>query len=43
VQPVPGGYRVDVPAFPFLALVVVARVLRPLVPHELVPDRQDVK
>jgi hypothetical protein len=43
VQPVPGGYRVDVPDFPFLALVVVARVLRPLGPHELAPDRQDVK
>jgi hypothetical protein len=41
VQRVPGGYRVDVPAFPFLAVVVVAR--DPLVPHDVVPDRQDVK
>ena len=44
VHPVfPSGYRVDLPAFSFLAVLVVARRLRPLVPHEQVPDRQDVK
>lgn len=43
VRRVPGGYRVDLPAFPFLAVVVVGRVLRPRDPHDLVPDRQDVK
>jgi hypothetical protein len=42
VQRVPGGYRVDVPAFPFLAVVVVARGFRPLIPHDVVPNRQDV-
>jgi len=42
VKPFPGGYRVNLPEFPFLALLVVARALRPLFPRERVPGRTDV-
>jgi hypothetical protein len=34
-----GGYRVTLPAFPFVALLVVTRARRPLAPHEQAPGR----
>jgi hypothetical protein len=38
VASVPGGYRVELPPFRALALLVVSRSLRPLGPHEPVPE-----
>jgi hypothetical protein len=35
------GYSVDLPPFRTLALVVVSRSLRPLGPHEQLPEPDD--
>jgi hypothetical protein len=42
VQLSAGGFRVDLPAFRAMALLVVSRSLRPLGPHEPAPGQADV-
>jgi hypothetical protein len=43
IERIKGGYRVALPRFPFLALLVVGYGRRPVIPHEPIPDQGDMK